>query len=296
MTTSKNLLAEIESLKREQQQKRVSLASNSATTPCLRPRHQFEMQMDDYDVLFDVLKLTFSFIDRATTTYSSKERIAIEATLRRMVPMIFSIDEKFVEANLAPAIQFELDGDNATEAGDSEDDSSAGGGTMSDEHESSGSGKKGFKRRAADLRKKLLTSSAAMNGAAHSSGQGARDDATDAEGADGETDGEADPLPSLEVNRWIEIGYKPWPARSPEAAGFTANDRKRKAPSQAPTRSAAIATAQQAQLNTNGERVGSDVTQRYNFYASQPFYCFIRLFHVSGFSPIHARERAKVSI
>jgi paired amphipathic helix protein Sin3a len=266
VTTSKNLVQEIETLRRDQQQKRVSLSWDPATSLPLRPQHQFELQVDDFDVLFDVLKLAFSFLDRAVTPYNAKERAAIEETLRKMIPLIFSIDEKNVEANLAPAIQFDGDQD-APEPQESDDD----GADMSDtaasaSDSSAATGRKGTKRTAADLRKKLLSTTA--NGhiakTAERAEETSPDDASD----------DAPIMPSLEKGTWIAASPHPWPSLPPSTPRTPRSPSKFKAiPHPSPV-------AQQPRAQK--EQEASSLTEpRFNFFAGQSFYCFFRLFHVS---------------
>lgn len=271
-TTSKFLLAEIDTLRREGQQKRISLSADSSTfskSP-LRPKHQFEMHMDDTGVLFDVLKLAFSFLDRAHTPYTSRERTAIESTLRKLIPLMFCLEEKDIEANLAPAIT--LDGETANaETAENAVESDAEESAMSDTNASGSDAsalapptlKKG-KKSVADLRKKLLTTG--MNGIP-----------TDKEASASEAETAAakeEKLASaLSESSWISASSVPWPSTSaaPQAPATPTSPRKRN-PMQSPERSADRAEVWR-DLNKEGE-------PRFNFFASQPFYCFARLFHV----------------
>ncbi|GAA5821484.1 hypothetical protein JCM11251_004645 [Rhodosporidiobolus azoricus] len=190
-TTSKSLTIEIETLRRDKQMRRydtpgyiakvhpsqstsavtypTDLASSSLTPP-LRPLHQFEMYMTDRAVLFDVLKLTFSYLDRDQTTYSTPERARVEAFLRLFVPLLWNIPVAEMEANLGHSShdpdeveeeELETDADAATN-GASETDSAAGDAGS----EGEGGRKNGVSRRggAADLRKRLLVHAAAMAG------------------------------------------------------------------------------------------------------------------------------------
>ena len=273
-TTSKFLLAEIETLRREQQQKRISLSSDASTFPQtpLRPRHQFEMHIDDTSVLFDVLKLAFSFLDRANTPYASKERTAIETTLRKLVPLMFCLDEKEIEANLAPAIMFDADA-AAPEAAENGVDSDADDSAMSDTNASasdapSGSAlaaptlKKG-KKSAADLRKKLLTTG--LNGVHSEKEAPSADDTAAAK--------EKRIASALDEGSWISASPVPWPSATPQAQQVPTSPRKRN-PMQSPERDAVRDSVDRDDMTREGE-------SRYNFFASQPFYCFTRLFHVS---------------
>ena len=270
-TTSKFLLGEIETLRRDQKQKRISLASEASSFPQtpLRPRHQFEMHIDDTSVLFDVLKLAFSFLDRANTPYTSKERTAIESTLRRLVPLMFCLEDKEVEANLAPAIMFDGDGNAAEAPAENGVDSDADDSAMSDTNGTASDAsalapptlKKG-KKSIADLRKKLLTTG--MNGAHGEKHALSGEDAAVAK--------EKRISSALDEGSWISASPVPWPNAAPHVQAVPTSPRKRN-PMQSPERDASRASEDRDDLNKEGE-------PRYNFFASQPFYCFTRLFHV----------------
>ncbi len=83
--TAKAFIAEIEARKLQQQQRRLT---TDPTLPRPKPRHQLVYVMDDMHVLTDVLKLAFSYLDRATGSYSSNDRERIEAFLRAFVPKL----------------------------------------------------------------------------------------------------------------------------------------------------------------------------------------------------------------
>ncbi|KAI5481648.1 paired amphipathic helix protein Sin3a [Pseudohyphozyma bogoriensis] len=158
-TTSKSLTTEIETLKRDKQQKRLDLPVDAEKST--RPLHQFELGMVDRDVLFDVLKLTISFLDRDQSGFSAPERARVEAFLRLFVPLLFGVPLADMEANLGQS-------DEINDHDEDDVDSEAEGGTMS-ESDSPASvngdtlGKKSVNRRggAADLRKRLLSHAAA---------------------------------------------------------------------------------------------------------------------------------------
>lgn len=277
-TTSKYLVSEIENLRRDQQQKRVFPAHLATNTESLRPRHQFEMHIGDVDVVFDVLKLIFSYLDRASTSYASKERVAIENTLRRMVPLLFNIGEKEVEANLAPAIIFGDEGDNGeTDNGESDVDDATG---MSDAgasaSEASGTstptGLKKGKKSAADLRKKLLTS--AVTGINGQGGPAAADDnAEETAGASADLTTEAGL--TLDETSWINASSQPLHRAGSAVYGGTV------ASSPSKLKGRAFPSPKPAVPEEPVQRSVTDYeTPRYNFFVSQPFYCFIRLFQV----------------
>lgn len=169
-TTSKSLTTEIETLRREKQHK---IFDRDLDATPLRPHHQFEFGMPDRDVLFDVLKLCFSFLDRDQSGTSAPERARVEAYLRLFIPLLFGVPHSDMEANLAhsdePAENEEEE--NESEAGGASDAESSNGGEAYSPAPSNGVQKNGIaankKGGAADLRKRLLThaaTTAARNG------------------------------------------------------------------------------------------------------------------------------------
>ncbi|BGP23232.1 paired amphipathic helix protein Sin3a [Rhodotorula toruloides] len=188
-TTSKSLTTEIETLRRDKQQKRFDIPDHqpprhpshptgaityptdsiSPSLPLpLRPLHQFEMHMSDRSVLFDVLKLTFSYLDREQSGFSTPERARLEAFLRLFVPLLWGVSIGEQEANLGQS-QHDDDADEdeaETEAGDVTTETEGETGAEGSEAGSSsvGGGRKGSSMRrggAADLRKRLLMHAAA---------------------------------------------------------------------------------------------------------------------------------------
>lgn len=191
-TTSKSLTGEIENLRTKKQVKRFDIPGvdlplhpsqptaaityptdpiSPSLPPPLRPLHQFEMHMTDRAVLFDVLKLTVSYLDRDQTNYSAPERARVENFLRLFVPLLWGVPHEEMEANLGPSqhadsLEADLDVDTDADAG-TETDSAAGG--DADGSEDGGSSSSGLrkvtgKRGAADLRKRLLVHAAASAG------------------------------------------------------------------------------------------------------------------------------------
>ncbi|KPV76505.1 uncharacterized protein RHOBADRAFT_52502 [Rhodotorula graminis WP1] len=144
-TTSKSLTAEIESLRRDKQMKRYDVPGHAvpqhpsqpvaavthptdavaaSLPPPLRPRHQFELHMANRGVLFDVLKLTLSYLDRDASGFSAPERARVEAFLRLFVPLLWGIGHDAMEAALGAAQHDDADVDEdelETEAGDATD-------------------------------------------------------------------------------------------------------------------------------------------------------------------------------
>lgn len=162
-TTSKSLTTEIETLRREKQQK---ILDRDSTTS-LRPHHQFEFGMPDREVLFDVLKLCFSFLDRDQSGTSAPERARVEAFLRLFVPLLFDVPHLEMEANLAHSDEVaeneDEEGESELGTGDSLDGTNSNGNESrnsnggNSKNNSNGINKRGG---AADLRKRLLTHAA----------------------------------------------------------------------------------------------------------------------------------------
>ncbi|SNX84434.1 related to SIN3 - transcription regulatory protein [Melanopsichium pennsylvanicum] len=169
--TAKAFLAEIEARKLQQQQRRLSM---DPTLPRPKPRHQLVYVMDNMHVLTDVLKLAFSYLDRATGSYSSNDRERIEAFLRAFVPKLLAVDATEFEELLNGDV--ELDDDEAKSV---DEDARSEDTTADDDDASSiasGSGRRG-KKQAGDLRKKILKNQA------ETSKQDDTDESVDATGA-----------------------------------------------------------------------------------------------------------------
>ncbi|GLB39349.1 putative histone deacetylase (HDAC) interacting [Lyophyllum shimeji] len=88
--TVKAFVNQIEAAREEQMAKRASLIDPLFART--RPRHQLEFVVDDVTVLQDVLKLTFSFLDRTQAQINFMERKRIEGFLRTFIPLFFMLD------------------------------------------------------------------------------------------------------------------------------------------------------------------------------------------------------------
>ncbi len=82
-------IAEIDSAKAPAAAAPTHLGSHAAATQASSP---LVYVMDDMHVLTDVLKLAFSYLDRATGSYSSNDRDRIETFLRTFVPKLLAVD------------------------------------------------------------------------------------------------------------------------------------------------------------------------------------------------------------
>ncbi|KAG6829244.1 hypothetical protein H0H87_012148 [Tephrocybe sp. NHM501043] len=151
--TVKAFVNQIEAAREEQIAKRASLIDPLFART--RPRHQLEFVVDDVTVLQDVLKLTFSFLDRTQGQINFVERKRIEGFLRSFVPLFFMLDP--VAFNTCFIVVHETyDGDMSDEVGSIVDDVEVASMT-------SGSSRRNSRKGAnlssgGDLRKKLLKS------------------------------------------------------------------------------------------------------------------------------------------
>ena len=120
------------------------------------------------------------------------------------------------------------------------------------------------KKTTADLRKKLLTTAAnGTNGhiSLHKS-DGTTDEGQNKDSFKNIT------ISNLNEDTWITASPVPWPANS---APVTRNpDLAKRTPLRSPE-----------MMSDDGSEISAKSMPRYNFFCSQPFYGFIRLFHVS---------------
>ncbi|KAK0537010.1 hypothetical protein OC842_001779 [Tilletia horrida] len=113
--THKAFIAEIEARRTSQQQRRLNLDPD---LPRARTEHQLAYTMTDKSVIFDVLKLSFIYLDR--TPYSKPDSDRIEAFLRTFIPKFMCLDQ----AEFEEALKVHADG--AFIGGDDGDSDSAG--------------------------------------------------------------------------------------------------------------------------------------------------------------------------
>ncbi|GAA6061549.1 hypothetical protein JCM10212_001081, partial [Sporobolomyces blumeae] len=274
-TTSKALTNEIEGLRRDKLQKRfdVPMSKLSIEKPPsaittepgidpfadvpegeiapIRPLHQFECYMTDRFVLFDVLKLTFSYLDRDQSGFSIPERARVEAFLRLFVPLLWGVEKDEMEENLGQSAHDdaadldddEVDGDAEVAAAASDGESSSPA-TGAETDGSTGPGRRGLngtashkRGGAADLRKRLLQHAAATAGR----------DAAIANGTTFASDGAVStdgPIESLAEATWIHLTE----AKDDSSKGSTADEVLK--------------------------------PRKFNFFANSTFYCLVRVIHV----------------
>lgn len=279
-TTSKSLTAEIETLRRDKQMKRYDVpghrqpqhasqpvaaithptdAASASLPPPLRPLHQFELHMSNRGVLFDVLKLTLSYLDRDASGFSAPERARVEAFLRLFVPLLWGVEHDAMEAALGAAQHDDADADEdeaETEAGDATDAdesgadgaSEAGGGSTPS---AAAAGKKSapIKRGgAADLRRRTLLHAALAQRLHGANGSGAAATNGRAGGSRGgsPTTDDSDELGRLVEATWISLEEtrEDGSAVTPPSADEVLEPRK------------------------------------FSFFANATFYCLVRVMHV----------------
>lgn len=157
VTTTKTFVNQIESAKEEQLSTRASLIDPLFART--RPRYHMSFVVEDMSILQDLLKLTFSFLDRMQHQIGFLERRRIEGLLRYFVPMFFMQDPAtfnsvFVARSETRDNEYFLGEEYASAVDDEEIAVPTG---------SSRSGRNG-RRGGGDLRKKLLKSTAQDKG------------------------------------------------------------------------------------------------------------------------------------
>lgn len=147
--TSKALIAEIETRRIQQLQRRLAI---DATLPRPKVNHQLTYKIDDINVLVDVVKLAFSFLDRAA--YNKADCDRIEALLRGFVPKMLGLDEEaFADMVNGDVLVDEEDEDGDDGGSEATDDDAIEGGTTS-------AAQRRAKKQAGDLRRKVLKTQA----------------------------------------------------------------------------------------------------------------------------------------
>lgn len=144
--TSKALVTEIETMKREQRQRAIA-----AGLPPSSPHSQLQYDFSDRDALSDAFKLVFCFLDR-TPTISAADKDKLDAFLRRFLPSVFALSTTDFALSLLPVAGADDDVDSL--------DGGSDGGTSVMDDVSEGTSvvgvKRGGKKSGGDLRKKAL--------------------------------------------------------------------------------------------------------------------------------------------
>jgi paired amphipathic helix protein Sin3a len=262
--TTKSLTADIDQLRRDQQQKIVTAPNVSPERDPSRAKYQFELHMEDKDVFFDMLKLTLAYLDRSQSGFSAPERERVEGFIRLFTPMIFGITQEEIEEQLGPFV-IKHAGDEDDEAESEVEGSEAGGLSAAEDGFNTsrsrsptphytGPNRPGPKAIAADLRRRLLAgtlkhANIKVNGLVAEQRKQVK---------------EHSQVLGQETT-WIQANPTPWP---------DTHDGKARLGS--PTKSSP--TASPAAEETIGKR--------HNFFCGSTLYSLIRTFHVSLLSGI----------
>ncbi|BFZ61969.1 Transcriptional regulatory protein sin3 [Saitoella coloradoensis] len=106
---TKNLIAEIEVLRKEQQSNRMNAA--------MRPRYQIHCAFEDKDVILDIAKLIAVYLG-SSSGVSASDREKIDAFVKQFIPMFFSMPNKAVAEKIGNAIRMEDDEELEEDGGD----------------------------------------------------------------------------------------------------------------------------------------------------------------------------------
>ncbi|KAG0032703.1 Transcriptional regulatory protein sin3 [Podila clonocystis] len=87
MITSKSLVADIETLRREQMDKRL--------VPSIRPRYQFQFHFKDPSVFRDTNNVILSYLDKQSV-FVAGDREKMESFIREFVPQFYCLGEQFM--------------------------------------------------------------------------------------------------------------------------------------------------------------------------------------------------------
>lgn len=267
--TSRSLIGEIEHLRKEHKQKRVVADSNSdlPLIPPERSQHQYELRMSDRSVIFDVMRITFAYLERVQSGFSLPERERVEGFLRLFVPLVLGVSRREIEEHFGVFEPKHADDDTDSSdeeaAGSEKDASAAEDQSTSPTVTSTTDGrKKGVKASAADLRRRLLAST--VNDPAESSRQPVQDFHSKAASPDlASHQGDSDGLELGTETTWVHASSEPLPDHDLEP-GKRHPSPSKESPSREPGVAAGI--------------------RRYNFFAGSSFYCLLRVFHVSCLS------------
>jgi len=102
MIGNRNLVNEIEVIKREQQQKQKLLLNPSMIR--FLPKHQLELELRNVEVFYDVLKIFIHFLDHVpnSTGLEDADKDRVEAQLKLIVTSFFNIPEDEFDKHLTP--------------------------------------------------------------------------------------------------------------------------------------------------------------------------------------------------
>lgn len=277
--SGRTLITAIEDLRNSRQQQRVAAdTANAHFIPPERSQHQFELRMNDKKVLFDVIRLIFSYLGRVQSAYSLPERERVEGSIRIIVQLVLGITQSEMNEPLGL-----WQPEHADEDSDSEDtgQASEAGGSTGDDHSGPASTlgevrRRGVKASAADLRRRLLASTvngglpeAPLEHGFHSGGPGPKSNSEI-------SNSEEQTKTSILAGQKEPTSEPTWVQASSDPVASSSNGTGQASPSKEPS--------------SQQKPDGSSATRRYNFFANDSFYCFFRVFHVSRlpYLPAHA--------
>lgn len=156
LLTPRALVVEIEVARRQQQQRRIAHARGSFLPD--PPHKQMEYKLSNESIIFDILKLLLSYLDRIQGTFAEADKDRMEEFIRSFFPALLCLPPAAVESNLTPV---ELPrppiehahsdvGDNASEIGNA---------SATEEETTQYANRRGgkkTKKEQADLRRKAL--------------------------------------------------------------------------------------------------------------------------------------------
>lgn len=105
MITSKSLVGEIETLRREQMDKRL--------VPSIRPRYQFQFHFKDPSVFRDTNNVILSYLDKQSV-YVPGDREKMESFIKEFVPQFYCLGEQFMTDDDVMMGDDDSDGFNAS--------------------------------------------------------------------------------------------------------------------------------------------------------------------------------------
>jgi hypothetical protein len=238
------------------------------TTP-LRSRHQYEVCMDDREVLFDVLRLVLAYLDRDVGSMSGPEKDRCETFLRSFASAIFCISAEELDEALGvsvaqPDSAGSSNGVNATAAEGRDSPAPVANDDESEADPDEEGARTGRAGQISDLRRHLLaTASATGLGGSRAASPSTTD------GGQVAPNGAVAPLNDERLaelgheRTWIRAQREPW-----EDTGAPPSSHPMRARRSSEDGSAASDTASRP------------ISRRYNFFCGTNHYTLVRLLHV----------------
>ncbi|WFD41472.1 hypothetical protein MPSI1_000100 [Malassezia psittaci] len=117
--TTKAFVNEIETLRTEQQQRRLAL---DPSLPALAPRFQLSYSFEDGQVVKDVLRLAVQFTQRTTSGFSASDKSRVLSTFQQLLPRLLHVDRDVLDSLLLRKEQAEDDLNLHEENNDQDED------------------------------------------------------------------------------------------------------------------------------------------------------------------------------